>query len=391
MKITHESMVKLNPFLVQKDKKNLIIEDLTTGEFYEMPEVCVAAIEKINEGLSLKEIENELKIKYPNEDVDLIAFMQQLLELQMVHELDGHIIETTNIQSEQLGFSWISPKIGKLFFNRYANIGYFILFVINIVLFIINPPLFPHFTDLFIFESMTMNMILWFLVGGVLILIHEFGHILAIRQHGFPTKLEVGHRLFLIVFETDLSLAWKLPPKKRNILYLAGLSFDIVLIFFSLFIQLLYPDAPSIVIAILKFIVLDVAIRILYQCCIYMKTDLYYVFENMTSCYNLMENAKEYVKNLLGNKRNSILFKEEKNMILLYGVLYMIGTGLSLALFVFYYIPQLVLFIRKVFPGMTEPINSLSFWDSSLVIVQIFIALSILIFSWRKKYRVKVA
>ncbi|WP_442597919.1 hypothetical protein [Neobacillus sp. D3-1R] len=384
LNITLDTKIKLNPLNIRKDKKNYIIEDLVNEEFYEMPEVCVVALERIKEGHALKEIENDLKKRYPTDEVDMISFVQQLLEMQLVLEVDDHRIEQVHHQEGKLGFTWISPKIGELFFNRNMMMGYMFLFMVNIFFLIFDPSLFPHYTDLFIFDSMTINMILWFIIGGVLILAHEYGHILAIRAHGFPTKLGISHRLFFIVLETDLSLAWKLPPKKRYPLYLAGLSFDNLILFLALFTEVLFPNAPSVLLAILKFIVLDVVLRMVYQFCIYIKTDIYYVIENMTGCYNLMESTISYLKNV---KNQSIFIKEEKGIILLYGILYILGTVISLSLFVLYYIPQLIVFVLHIFPGMKEPIISFSFWDSFLVIVQMLIALSVLILSWRNKFK----
>ena len=53
------------PIEIRKDKKHYIVEDQTSGEFYEMPEVCIDAINLINQGEQLGEIERELKEKLP--------------------------------------------------------------------------------------------------------------------------------------------------------------------------------------------------------------------------------------------------------------------------------------------------------------------------------------
>src|SRR5579875_1894559 len=132
----------------------------------------------------------------------------------------------------------------------------------------------------------------------------------------------VGHRLFLVVFETDLSAAWKLPSKKRNVLYLAGLCFDTSLLFLALAGQLVFPDNSPVFTGILRMVVLDTFIRMVYQCCVYMKTDLYYVLENSTGCYNLMENAQQYISKLIPFRKKTmpeeVMFPGEKRMVFCY-------------------------------------------------------------------------
>jgi putative peptide zinc metalloprotease protein len=381
MGITLKSNIKLHPIEMRKDKKNYIVEDLTTGEFFEMPEVCVVAIEKINAGFSLGDIEENLKIQFPEEEVSLLDFVEQLLSLELVEEIDGSLIELKEKEREKLGLTVISPNLGKVFFNNKLKLTYIILFLLNISLLIINPDLFPHFKDVFIFDVMFQNIILWFIIGGILVLFHELGHILAIRAHDLPTKLEVGHRLFFIVLETDLSLGWKLSSKERIFVYLSGMCFDNVVLFLALIAQILFPNAPEIFTSLMAFVVLDVVIRLIYQCCVYMKTDLYYVLENLTGCHNLMENTKEFIF-----KRQEAInvFKGEIKTIKIYSVFYFLGLALSFLLFVCYYIPQLAYTLIKVTPGLKSSIYSVEFLDSVVVLGQFVIVLGLLTYSWTK-------
>jgi putative peptide zinc metalloprotease protein len=383
MGITLKSKIKLHPIIVKRDKKNYIVEDLTTGEFFEMPKICVIAIEKINAGFSLDEIEGNLKIQFPDEEVSLLDFTEQLLSLEMIEEIDGRVVEMNEKRQEKLGLTFISPKIGKLFFNSKMKLTYIILFLLNISLLIIKPSLFPHFKDVFIFDVMFQNIILWIVIGGILVLIHELGHILAIRAHDLPTKLEVGHRLFFIVLETDLSLGWKLSSKERIFVYYAGMCFDNVVLFIALIAQILFPNAPVIWNSIMAFIVLDVIIRLIYQCCVYMKTDLYYVLENLTGCHNLMENTKDFI---FKRKEALNVFAGEIRTIKIYSVFYFLGLALSFLLFVCYYIPQLAYTVIKVAPGLKSSIHSVEFLDSVIVLGQLIIVLGLLIYSWTKNF-----
>ncbi|MCM3765044.1 hypothetical protein [Neobacillus niacini] len=390
MNISLESILVLIPLEIRKDKKHFIVEDLGSGEFYEMPEVCIDAIHLIDDGVSLVEIERRLKEKFPDEEVDLIDFANQLLELELVAEVDGIKVEIREKQQDLLGFLGISPKMGKFFFNKATMMLYAVLFVINILLFILKPALFPHFKDIFVFDLMVFNIPAWMVLSAVLVMIHEFGHILAMRSFNLPTRLEIGHRLILVVLETDMAQAWKLPSKDRNILYLAGLCFDSAILFLALAGQLIFSEGSGLFLSFMKLAALDTLIRMVYQFCIYMKTDLYYVFENVSGAYNLMENANQAIRNkfsfLKADNQSEVVFAGEQRTVFTYTIFYFIGVGLTILLFFGYYIPQLVFAMARLNHCFGYGPSNHHFWDAALSSLQLLIGVLLLLYSWRKKY-----
>lgn len=386
------SNLELVPIEIHKDKKHYIVEDLASGEFYEMPVVCIDAIKMIQGGTRLGDIEATLMAQYPKEEIDIIDFAGQLLELELIEEIDGVPVEHEPKDQQQLGYTWISPGAGKLFFNKCSLVFYFVLLIINLFLLISNPKLFPNYRDAFVSPLMVLNIPIWMIVTFILVLIHEFGHVLAIRSFNLPTKMGVGHRLFFVVLETDMSSAWKLPSKDRNILYLSGLCFDTVILFISLVGQLLFPAAPWLFHGILRMMVLDTFIRMVYQLCIYMKTDLYFIFENSTGCYNLMENAQQFLRGPFRitkktTSQEEVIFEGERKTVISYAVFYLIGVGLTISLYLGFYLPQLFYAIKKVLPGFQKTPTSLPFWDAVLFIMQVLIGFLLLFYSWSKKYR----
>lgn len=389
MNLTFHSRLTLVPYDISKDKKHYIVE--VSGEFYEMPEVCISAIQMINSGELLGEIEKNLKEKYPDEMVDILDFVEQLLDLQLIAAIDSVKVDNNKeTKKENFGFLWISPQLGKFFFNKVSYIFYIGLFIVNIFFFIKNPALFPHYKDLFIFHLMVLNIPAWMVFSALLLLIHELGHILAVRAQNLPTRLEVGHRLFLVVLETDMSSVWKLPSKDRNVLYLAGICFDTIILSLALIGQLIFTNGSGIFLSIMQVVVLDTFIRMVYQCCVYMKTDLYYVIENVSGCYNLMESAQQTIRKWLPFQKPSVndgvIFERERKTVFLYSIFYFIGLFLTITLYVIFYIPQLLFSFKKVFPGFEQSPTSLAFWDTTLFSLQIIIVFLLLLYSWRKKY-----
>ncbi|MCL6571268.1 MAG: hypothetical protein K6T88_06220 [Bacillus sp. (in: Bacteria)] len=390
MSLKLDSLLSLVPIEIHKEKKHYIVEDKISGEFYEMSEVCIDAINLIGQGLHLGEIEQKLKGNYPKEEINLLEFAEQLLDMGLVAEIDGAKVEKQQQQKDSLGLLWISPKIGKFFFNKFTYPLYFVLFVVNLLLFIIHPSLFPHHEDIFVFDIMVLNVLLWMSFTFLLVLIHEFGHVLAMRAHNLPTKVEVGHRMFFVVLETDMSSVWKLAPKERNVLFLAGLCFDTVILFTALILQLLVPNGPGVAIGLMNLAVFDIVLRIIYQCCLYMKNDLYYIFENVSGCYNLMENAQQTIRKrfsfLKSKGREEVVFQGEKKTIFIYSIFYFLGVVITIALYFIYFIPEVIFAGKQLLPGFGQAPTSLLFWDAVLFTLQVGIFVLILLYSWRKKY-----
>jgi putative peptide zinc metalloprotease protein len=391
MKLSMTTQLKLVPLEIRTDKKNYIVEDLVSGEFYEMPEICIEAIKMIQMALSIDQIEFQLKEKYPEEEVDLLNFAGQLLELELVEEINGLKIESKREKQQNTQeFQWISPHAGRFFFNKLTVKLYLALFIVSLTLFIVHPQLLPSYKDLFIFNLMVLNIPAWMILTIVLVLIHEFGHILAIRSYDLPTRLGIGHRLFLVVLETDMSSVWKLGSKERNHLYFAGLCFDTLVLFIALAGQ--FSNASLIFHGVLRFIVLDTFIRMIYQLCVYMKTDLYYVIENSTGCYNLMENAQEFLKGCFRfhtkvSATGEAVFDNERKTVQWYSIFYLSGVTLTIFLYLFFYIPQLILALKRILPGLQASTATITFWDSVLFVFQILIGLVLLVYSWYKKSR----
>ncbi|MGF9966376.1 hypothetical protein [Bacillus rhizoplanae] len=58
MELTYDSTLILHNIEIRQDQKNYIVEDATTGEFYEMPPICIDAITIIQKGFNLIKMES---------------------------------------------------------------------------------------------------------------------------------------------------------------------------------------------------------------------------------------------------------------------------------------------------------------------------------------------
>ncbi|WP_421384014.1 site-2 protease family protein [Bacillus salacetis] len=381
-----ESRVMLIDYEIHRDRKKFILEDKFSGDFYEMPLLAVVAIGCLSKRKTVKETEEYLKAKYPQEEVNMAEFINQLIELNLITQIDDRVIHVRPVKRQNDGFLWIKKTFAMKFFNRFSRLFFCISFSCSVLLIILYPSLFPHYKDLFWSDIMLYNILIFSIVSLILVLIHEAGHVLAARSFDIPVRLSLGHRLFFPVLESDVSNLWKIPRENRNRVYLAGINFDIAILFLSFILQkFIFEDTEGLPYALTAIINFNILVRIIYQCCFYMKTDLYYVVENLTGRYNLMEEAKEYLKEIVTFPKKSKA--AYGNTIKVYSVIYIIGTLISISLFLFYYIPQLAYAVKATWSKLYHPVSTLQFWDGMIFFIQLALMVFILIFSWMRGLR----
>lgn len=116
MELTLNSTVCLHTIQFRKEQKNYTVKDTITGEKYEMPPLWIDALAMMRDGFLLGEIEEKLKEEYPYEEVNMLAFTKQLLELELVEMVDGEEIACTK-KKEKDYLAWLRPHVEQFFLN----------------------------------------------------------------------------------------------------------------------------------------------------------------------------------------------------------------------------------------------------------------------------------
>ncbi|NMW14133.1 hypothetical protein [Bacillus paranthracis] len=116
MELTLNSTVCLHAIQFRKEQKNYIVKDTITGEKYEMPPLWIDALAMMRDGFLLGEIEEKLKEEYPEEEINMLAFTRQLLELELVGMVDGEEIACTK-KKEKDYLAWLRPRVEQFFLS----------------------------------------------------------------------------------------------------------------------------------------------------------------------------------------------------------------------------------------------------------------------------------
>ncbi|WP_409341187.1 hypothetical protein [Paenibacillus sp. MBLB4367] len=391
--MTSMTSIRLHTLHIRPNGALFTVEDPHSGDFYEMPPICIDAIHMLEEGMPLNRIEEVLRRKYPEEEVDMTSFVEQLMEFGLVKEMDGRKIERTETGTAGEGqLSWIPVRFARLVFNRITQTLFGFLFAANIALLIAFPGLFPRYTDWFVFPSMTANMLVWMAVSLLLLLFHELGHFLAVRAEGLPARIGIGYRLFFIVLETEMNGIWGLPKRRRFLPLLAGLCFDHFVLFSILVWKLSAHDLTGTASGLLTIVIYAVILNMMFQCLFFMKTDLYYVLEQATGNSLLLENSRNWLSGFIPfmrSKDGAVLYPGEQKAVKWYGVFYAAGLFVSGAILIVYLLPQLFVATVNSFRQLKEPAGSIFFWDGVVFLAQLVLFAGLFVYARRKESRAR--
>ncbi len=391
-----ESKVSFHNYMIRSDRNQSIIEVVDHAEFYELEGPGVDAIARLAAGDTVEETQRGLELRYPDEDIELPSFIQQLVEMGLVASIDNQPVEAQLTTSPvPRGFTWIPAKVGRVFFHPAAWIGYSLLLLLNILYFLQHPNAIPKHVDLFPYEIMIANLSTWLGLSMVLLLIHEAGHVLALRANDLPARWRISNRLFLVVMETEMQEIWRLPARKRNIPYLGGMCIDQAVLFVLLLGLNHIDPVHTVLYGAIKIAVFQVAMMTIFQFMLFMKTDMYYVLENITGCYHLMEDAKAWMRaRISGASKASMRDRREERVIRSYSLIYVLGMSGMGFLFVFYFIPQLLHMLNHAAQHLALGFTNLSMgmlhWqalDGVVILLLIAAQIVLLAYSWTRNWR----
>jgi len=182
----------------------------------ELPEVGVHAIKLLNGGLTVKEVQEQLKQKL-NEDFNVKSFVFELIDVGFVESIDEYVLEMKReIKKEEV-------------FSKPLTCLSTFLIVAGFLIVVLNPRYWPSYQDLFFHERYTVVVLVSFALGWLLVFTHEMAHLFAAESVGVEGRFGISNRLHYVVAETDLTNLWKAPRSRRYIVYLASMISDLVI------------------------------------------------------------------------------------------------------------------------------------------------------------------
>ncbi|MEV0228163.1 hypothetical protein [Nonomuraea sp. NPDC050786] len=286
--------------VVPEGDDEVLVGDPATGTFVTIPAVGGVVIAALQRGASIEEAAAEAE-EFAGQPVNVPSFVDTLGELGFLADDAGdedtgdgaapEPVRTAPIQARRWMTS-IRPEAVRPFFGPVAWTFYAACLLYAVGVFVFRPGLIPDpAEDAFAFDDTGLSALAWLPFVWFAAASHECGHWFGARALGIQTRFGVDRRMWMLVFETDLTQLWTLPRRRRYGPLLAGLAVDSVLLAVLLTGRLLIDtgnwSAPDLVRSLLAAWVFIKVMQMLWQSLVFLRTDLYAVLVNALGCRNL--------------------------------------------------------------------------------------------------------
>ncbi|WP_393075870.1 hypothetical protein [Streptomyces sp. LN704] len=370
----------------------VVVGRLDTGSYAVFPADGAELLRQLMRGMTLGAAADWYETTF-GEDADLQDFVTTLRELGFVDEEDrGRPAgPAPRVGLRGLGRAAFSPPAWVLYG---AVVGGWTWAAIA------RPDLAPHPGQIFFTHSLLVVQLVITLGQVPLLLLHEGFHILAGRRLGLPTRLSVSNRLTYIVAETQINGLLSVPRAKRYLPFFAGMVCDgVVFAVLGLVADLTRNPGGSFSLTgrLCLGLAFTVAVRVLWQLQLYLRTDLYYVATTAWNCYDLHDAGMTLMKNRVWrfmNRPDRIVDEEkwtprDRRVGAFYGPFIVLGYGAFAAITVFVSVPVTVNYASIAGRALGSGGVDASFWDAVLSLCMNVAQIVALVVLSRRKRRNK--
>lgn len=356
-------IVLLHPLTFIQEEEGVNIGRFGTDTFAVFPEEGAEIIRLLQNGMTIAEVSRWYQEKY-KEELDIQDFLNTLRELTFLREEQEDASGLLPVKGQKLGAWMFSPA---------AWIIYAGLFALAMWMMIQMPSLVPHREQVYFSPMVTLVMLGLFIGQVPGILLHESMHMLAARRIGIPSKLGIGRRMYIFVFEASMPGIWGVPRRQRYLPLMAGMLGDII--WFSILVVsagfIIQIEGQATFISLFfSALAFSTVLRFIWQFYFYLRTDIYYLIITFFGCINLEQTTKQYLSNAwfrLRGQTDKLVdeanwYFRDRQVARWYSFVYAAGWVLMVGLLL-YMLPIIVKILWNTFHELLYGAN-LQFWDS---------------------------
>lgn len=317
-----DSVVTVYPFTQQPDGADVAIGNAANSVVLSVPAAALDILNGLAGGKTVSETQ-ALYERLHGEKPDIEEFLE-------VMEREGFVATSTDGDGEPTpsafmgaapalpaSASWrsghftkITPQIARRICSPTILACCGLLIVLGLALIVSEPSLLPSPTILVFPYHLTLLTLVVTVYVFCSIFLHELGHLVVARAAGVPSRLGLGHRLWFLVAETEMTGIWMASKRHRYLAFLAGPLVDAVST--AVLITLLWAahqgwvSLPYTMALVVEACVFTSLIRLLWQCLFFVRTDFYYVIANAFNCKNLLADTEAFLRNRMARIMPSI-------------------------------------------------------------------------------------
>jgi putative peptide zinc metalloprotease protein len=294
MPIADRSRIRLHRLRLRPEGSSWVVGRVDTGSFVRLPPIGHRAITLLPHA-TVGEVRATLR-EESGPAVDVAKFVSDLIDLGFVAEIDSRPLPTAPVPRPML--PWLRPRhVRWLLHPVVPLIAGSVVFAAAVVIGR-DPVLAPHHQDLLWSESGGLILLGNFGIVWSLIVLHELSHLVTARAAGAPGRISLGTRLQFLVAQTDVSGVWAAPRRDRLAVYLAGITTNLVIYAGTVLVRATSVAGPAD--GLLGAVGLLSLSLVPVQFLVFMRTDIYFVLQDVTGCANLYADGSAYVRHLAG-------------------------------------------------------------------------------------------
>lgn len=334
------SRVTLHDLHAHADRDEWVVGRVDSGEFVAVPEIAVDVLQLLRDGLTVDEVRRRLQTDRAR-DVDVAGFVERLAELGFVAAIGGRRVSAAPPAPETL--PWLRARWVRWIVTWPVAAATIMLVASAALVLSARPDLIPVYRDLFWSTHTSVVVVGNAVIVWSVILLHELAHLTSARAYGVPGRMSLSTRLQFLAVQTDVSGIWARPRTARLVVYLSGVVVNLVVAATALLARVATgPDSAigGFAAAVVILALLPVPLQLL----VFMRTDVYFVVQDLAGCRNLYGDGAAYVRwwarrlvRPLGRGRSSAsdpsaaLPRRERRAVRAYTVLLAVGTATCLS------------------------------------------------------------
>lgn len=390
------SRVTFVPVRTRRDGDEWLVGSPSLGLAVAVPRAGIRAVELLGAGATVASASASLTAEL-GEEHDVLGFVQELASTGLVASVDGVPVPAPPTRPATL--PRLRPDHVRFMLSPALPVLACAIVAAAVAVLAMRPAYVPGYRNVLWTHDGALVLVTTVVVGWLLALVHEGAHLLVARAIGVPSRISLGTRLQFLVVQTDMSGIEVAPRRHRLTAYLAGVGVNLVVAATAI---LLLPatDPGGVPHRIAAAVAMLALAPLAFECMVFMRTDGFFVIEDLTGCRDLHRDGAAYVRHLLRSGTSWVrrraraddpterLPVRERRAVRVYAVVLAAGTLACLTMLVAVAIPVDVTLVARSVSRLSGARDAADVLNGALVIVAL-VGVQVLwcVTWWRRRSR----
>ncbi|GAB3145489.1 hypothetical protein [Microbispora hainanensis] len=378
--------VRLRDLAFRRDGDQWIVGRPGGEDFVAVPYEGMRAIRLLSAGATVEETERRLHAE-TGVHLDVRGFVRVLGELGFLDEPGGPVA-----LPRRPTFPWLRPEHVRWTLHPLVHLLVAVLVAAGIVTAVARRDTLPGWHDLLWNAHGTLVLASQIAAGWTLIFLHETAHLSTARAAGVPGRIRLGTRLQFLAVQTVVSGVWLAERRVRLTVYLAGMAVDAAACSAALLLTAAVGRHPA-----LSLVALTSLTMLATQFLVFMRTDVYFLLQDLSGCRNMYGDASAYVRHLaLRSLRRPSpdplagLPRRERRSLRAYAALLVVGTTACLGVAFAVTGPATLTLLGRAANTLIAPADPLAALDAAAVLLSVVAFQAVWARAWWRRHGPRV-